>query len=121
MILLAKLFPQLQLGEKLDELKTKAFNLQMAGDEDLLDTMMWMTSGQLGFIRLEPQGLPSQPTLLVLVCALPASNADSERCFSMVHKIDSEDRSHLERNTVASLLTFKINVDVPPLSPQRNC
>ena len=35
---LAKLFPQLQPGEKLDQLKTEAFDLQMAGDEDLPDT-----------------------------------------------------------------------------------
>ena len=38
------------------------------------------------------------PLLLKLVralLALPASNADSERSFSMVRKIDSEDRSHL--------------------------
>ena len=47
----------------------------------------------------------------MLVRALPASNADSERCFSMVRKIDSEDRSHLERSTIASLLTLKLDVD----------
>jgi hypothetical protein len=52
--------------------------------------------------------------LLVLIRAVlahPASIADSERCFSMVRKIDSEERSHLERSTVASLLTLKVNVD----------
>ena len=57
---------------------------------------------------------PVYSTLLVLIralLALPASNADSERCFSMVQKIDSEDRSHLERTTVASLLALKLNVD----------
>lgn len=46
--------------------------------------------------------------LVRALLALPASNADSERCFSMVWKIDSEDRSHLHR---ASLLTLKVNVD----------
>ena len=50
-------------------------------------------------------------TLVRALLALPASNADSERCFSMVQKIDSEDRSHLERNTVAALLSLKINID----------
>ena len=39
MIRLAKLFSQFQLqGEKLDQLKTEAFNFQMAGPEDLPDT-----------------------------------------------------------------------------------
>lgn len=57
---------------------------------------------------------PVYSTLLVLICALltlPASNADSERCSSTVRKIDLEDRSHLERTTVASLLALKLNVD----------
>lgn len=68
--------------------------------------------------------VPLYANLLKLVralLALPASNADSERSFSMVRKIDSEDRSHLEHRTVASLLALKLNVDqecfdyTPPL------
>ena len=58
--------------------------------------------------------IPTYNNLLILVRALlsiPASNADSERCFSMVRKIDSAERSHLERSTVASLLSLKLNVD----------
>ena len=49
--------------------------------------------------------------LVRALLALPASNADSECCFSMVRKINSKDRSHLEHSTVASLLTLKINVN----------
>ena len=49
--------------------------------------------------------------LVRTLLARPASNADSERSFSMVRKIDSEDRSHLERSTIASLLTLKLNLD----------
>ena len=100
------------------KLKTEDFDLQMAGDGDLSDTNdvddFWARFHQ---IRSPGSTEPTYSTLLVLVCALralltlPASNADSERCFSMVRKIDSEDRSHLERSTVASLLTLKINVD----------
>jgi len=40
--------------------------------------------------------------------SLPASNTDSDRTFS---KIDSEERSHLERSTVASLQSLKLNND----------
>ena len=64
-------------------------------------------------VRGMGSSIPTYSTLLVLIralLALPASNGDSERCFSMVRKIDSEDRSHLERSTVASLLTLKINM-----------
>ena len=65
-------------------------------------------------IRTVDTDQPVYGTLLVLIralLALPASNADSERSFSMVRKIDSEDRSHLERTTVASLLVLKLNID----------
>ena len=87
----------------------------MAGTEDLPDTNdvgdFW---ARVHHIRGPGSTEPTYSTLLVLVralLALPASNADSERCFSMVQKIDSEDRSHLEHSTVASLLTLKINID----------
>ena len=61
-------------------------------------------------------------TMLMLIpalLALPASTSDSERCFPMVPKIDSEDRSHLECTTVASLLALKPIVLV--LSYKRPC
>ena len=106
-IQLARLFTKLQLSENLDQLKTEVFDLQMASGEDLPDTNdldnFWARFHQ---IRSPGSTKPTYSTLLVLVCALlafPASNADNERCFSMVRKIDSEDHSHLEHNTVASL------------------
>lgn len=58
---------------------------------------------------------PLYSNLLILVRALlslPASNADSEQTFSMVRKIDTEERSQLERSTIAALLSMKINVNV---------
>lgn len=51
---------------------------------------------------------------LILVRALlafPVSNADSDRCFSMIRKIDTEERTHLYRESIASLLCLKINID----------
>ena len=99
----------------LDQLKAEAFDLQMAGNGDLPDTNdvdnFW---ARLHQIRSPGSTEPTNSTLLVLVHALlafPASNADSDDFFSMVRKIDSEDRSHLERSTVASPLTLKINID----------
>ena len=46
-------------------------------------------------------------TLLVL----PHSNADPERLFSMVCKIDTEQRGSLSSSTVQDLLTVKMNTD----------
>lgn len=57
---------------------------------------------------------PTYANLLTLVralLALPASNADSEHCFSVVRKIDTEERTHLHRSTIGSLLCLKLNVD----------
>ena len=88
-------------------LKTEAIDFQMSGNEDLPDTddvdEFWAA---LHEVVSPGSSEPTFATMLILV-----RNADSERCFSMVRKIDSEDRSHLERSTVASLLTLKINVD----------
>lgn len=110
-----KQLPQLQLCDKLDLLKTKATEFQMAASEDLPKTsdidVFWE---KVHHIKQPVCDEPAYSTLLVLVhalLALPASNADSERCLSMVRKIDSEDRAHLERTTVASLLTLKVNMD----------
>ena len=87
----------------------------MAGTADLpedtdVDTFWAAVHG----IKLLGSNIPLYANLLVLVralLALPASNADSERCFSMVRKIDNEERSHLQRSTVASLLSLKLNTD----------
>ena len=111
----------------MDQLKTEAFDLQMAGDEDLPGTNdvdnFWARFHQ---IRSPESTEPTYSTLLVLVralLALPASNSDNERCFSMVRKIDFEDHCYLECSTVASLLTLKLtsNTIASLLIPQRKC
>ena len=48
-------------------------------------------------------------TLLVL----PHSNADPERFFSMVRKVETEHRRHLDPSTVCDLLSAKVNNDKP--------
>ena len=44
---------------------------------------------------------------------LPHSNADPERLFSMVRKIEIEERRQLDPSTVCDLLSVKINNDTP--------
>ena len=122
---LAKQFPQLGLneGEKLEKLKTEAIDFFMADPAELplADPTELPHNGDVNTyweavheIKEMGSTQPQYSNLLVLVralLALPASNADSERCFSMIRKIDGEERNHLERSTVAALLSLKLNVD----------
>ena len=45
----------------------------------------------------------------MIVLTLPHSNADTERVFSMLKKIQSDSRDNLADNTIHSLLSVKIN------------
>ena len=53
---------------------------------------------------------------------LPHSNADSERVFSMVNNIYTEHRADLVQDTVAGVLSVKVNSRVDPqrFEPSRN-
>ena len=44
---------------------------------------------------------------------LPHSNADPERLFRMVRKIETDQRKHLDSSTLCDLLSVKINNDNP--------
>lgn len=99
----------------MDLLKAEAIDYQMADSSDLPDTdnidSFW---AGMHNVLLLGSNTPMYQHLLTLVrglLSIPASNADSERCFSMIRKIDSEERSHLNRNTIASLLALKVNID----------
>ena len=113
---LARLLPQLQFsGSSLDLLKAVAIDFQMADQSDLPKTdqvdQFWAAMHTIKRIG-SPE--PLYVNLLVLARALlslPVSNADSERTFSMTRKIDTEERSHLKRSTIAALLSMKINID----------
>lgn len=43
--------------------------------------------------------------------ALPASNADAERGFSMLRKIHTDSRPRLAQSTIVSLMAVKMNID----------
>ena len=87
-ICLAEQLPQLGLTDKLDELRMKALDFQMADLSDLPTSDVNAFWAYIHKIKSTDSnsGLAYEH-LLVLVrglFALPASNADSERCFSMV-------------------------------------
>ena len=90
---LAKKLPQLQLcnDETLDTLKTEAIDFQMSDEDDLpsetdVDSF-WASMHQVKHITSSTPLYPNLLTLVRALLSLPASNADSERCFSMVREI----------------------------------
>ena len=46
-------------------------------------------------------------------CILPTSNADTERMFSILKKIQTDQRSELNIATICELITAKQNQDIP--------
>ena len=52
-------------------------------------------------------------SILTKLAQVPHSNADPERLFSMVRKIETEERRQLDVSTVCDLLSVKINNDNP--------
>lgn len=50
--------------------------------------------------------------MMALLC-IPHSNASSERAFSMVRKIVTENRTRMDNSTLCSLLSCKINFTAP--------
>ena len=51
--------------------------------------------------------------LCKILLVLPHSNADPERLFSMVQKVETEQRSSLKPSTVQDLVSVKMNIDSP--------
>ncbi|XP_060074370.1 zinc finger protein 862-like [Ylistrum balloti] len=49
--------------------------------------------------------------LATSLCTLPNSNADCERVFSVLRKVQTDQRSLLDRSTLSALLTCKLNRD----------
>ena len=52
---------------------------------------------------------PNLSRLVKCILALPVSNAETERVFSMVRKIVTDYRSQLEQDTLCALVSCKLN------------
>ena len=50
--------------------------------------------------------------LAIAVLCLPHSNADPERCFSILRKIQTDQRGNLGLHSVNSLMSVKFNMDI---------
>lgn len=136
-IRLAKKFPQLELAtpECLDHLKEEfsdfllspseiqpliatysawdpSFNSYRAAEkvEKPRPGAFWQKIAQMRSLDGEPR-FPLLNKLMAGLLSIPSSNADSERGFSMLRKIHTDQRSNLDHSTVVSLMSLKFNCD----------
>ncbi|XP_047206297.1 uncharacterized protein LOC124858342 [Girardinichthys multiradiatus] len=105
---LGALFPQLILSE--DRLREELIDYQVTDSkhlpqEDKTDRFWGLVGKDVRFSEL--------PRLMKALLCIPHSNASSERVFSMVRKIVTENRMSLDNSTVCALLSCKINHSGP--------
>ncbi len=134
---LAKKFPQLKLdtSECLDHLKEKFddFLLSPSEIQPLIATYSAWDSSFKPYRGAEKTEKPKpgafwhriaemknwegelrfhlHSKLMAGLLSIPSSNADSERGFSMLRKIHSDQRSNLDHSTIVSLMALKLNYD----------
>ena len=101
------MFPQLRL--QADKLREEFTEFQLTDRKDLPQEdsidQFWGLLGKDRYSEL--------PRLMKALLSIPHSNASSERVFSMVRKIVTENRMSLDNTTVSALLSCKINYSGP--------
>ncbi|XDV29591.1 hypothetical protein PO909_032694 [Leuciscus waleckii] len=105
---LGALFPQLRLKE--DKMREEFTDYQVTDSKQLpqeerIDRFWGLVGKDMRFSEL--------PKLMKALLCIPHSNASSERVFSMVRKIVTENRMTLDNRTVCALLSCKINHSGP--------
>ena len=111
---LAKRLPEHQLPEDYsDILRAEFMEFAMATDTELppmdggLDAF-WAAMATRTTAG-EDHPFATLSAVMKVYLLMPHSNADSELVFSMVNKIDTEHRSELAQDTIAALLSVKMN------------
>ena len=86
--------------------------------------VFWMEVGKLKTLDGELR-CPSLFRLMAGLLTIPASNADSERGFSMLRKIHTDQRPSLKPETIAALMSVKFNSEDccydTPFTPELLC
>ena len=123
---LSKRFPQLGLSDSMsiDQLSEEFLDFSLspgdlptpekycAADKTMKPRAgtFWWEVGKMktldGKIRFEKLFI-----LMTSLLSIPASNADSERGFSMLRKIHTDQRSNLDQSTIIALMSMKFNCD----------
>lgn len=124
---LAKRFPQIELASS-DSLECLAeeFTDFVLSPSDLPALMyykdcdgaekprpgpFWWEVGKLKTLTGEDR-FPCLAKLMAGLLSIPCSNADSERGFSILRKIQTDQRSNLDQSTLVSLMSLKFNCDL---------
>ena len=119
MVQIARRFPHLVEEDKYDELADEYRDFQTAPSPPLpkfdreksrVDEF-WGTVSSMCSHVTGAKIYPLLGRVTQAVLTIPNSNADCERVFSMVKKIQTENRSELAGETVAALLSCKLNHD----------
>ena len=102
------MFPQLRLDT--DKLREELTDYQVADSKELpqeqrVDRLWGLVGKDERFSQLA--------RLMKALLCIPHSNASSERTFSMVKKIVTENRTSLNNSTLCALLSCKINFTKP--------
>ena len=123
-ISLAKRFPQLDLAEDhiLDDLREEFTDFQLSqsdlpsvsmykaadGSDKPCSDLFWSKVGEMTTFDGQPRFGLLFKLMTGLLC-IPCSNADSERGFSMLRKIHTDQQASLDQSTIVALMSIKLN------------
>ena len=68
----------------------------------------WSHVGRMTTLDGQPRFGSLCKLMFALLC-IPCSNADSERGFSMLHKIHTDERASFDQSTIVALMGVKLN------------
>ena len=117
---LAQRFPQIGLAEsdELDHLREEFMDFKLSpADHPVMSSdaqgkcrpgVFWYEIGKIKTLDGEPR-FPCLARLMAGLLSIPASNADSERGFSVLRKIHTDQRPTLKQSTIISLMAIKFN------------
>ncbi|XP_061162630.1 uncharacterized protein LOC133171854 [Saccostrea echinata] len=114
---IARRFPAIVQEKDFPKLEEEYLDFSVSPDCDLPNFEKGQTRidsfwGEMGKITNKVSGTPRFPILNKIaqsMCCIPNSNADCERVFSLVRKIQTEQRASMDNQTLCSLLCAKIN------------
>ena len=123
---LAKRFPQIKLADadSLDNLREEFFDFCLSpadlpplteyqaadGTNKPRVGSFWHEVGKIKTLEGQER-FGKLCTLMYGLLSVPCSNADSERGFSVLRKIHTDQRSNLDQSTIISLMSMKFNTD----------
>ena len=114
---LASRFPQIVKEEDKDDLADELLDFTLTPKEDLPDfsdknvAKYWIEMGKIQMSYGRKLRFPNLSNLAKACVVLPVSNAEPERIFSMLKKIQTEFRSELKNDTICSIIGAKQNQD----------